>query len=109
MATQLRLKVSEEKVRETIETLTTNISKMKDRVEQIQAHRANLEKVYVGPTAEKGILAIKEHEQKAIEQIEKLTKQKDALVQYLDLMNNTDSKITNDYEQAMSQAKNLFV
>ncbi len=109
MANQLTLKVSEEKVRTAITKLETSIKNMKEHLGQLQTHRQRLADLYRGRTALTGIGAIKTHEDKIQAQIEKLVKEKDALVAYLDIMNTADTNISNAYQAAQNEANNLFV
>lgn len=109
MADQLRLKVSEEKVRTTISKLETSINNMKEHLGQLTTHRQRLADLYKGPAAVLGINAIKKHEEKVQAQIDKLLKEKNALVSYLDLMNTADTDISNTYQDAMNAANDLFV
>lgn len=108
MATQLRLKVSEAKVLETIDNLTRCIDNMENHLQQLIVKREKIEVSYNGPSARKAVEAIKEHEVNAKRAIENYRSQKEKLQQYIEMMNSTDSAIANQYDEALSMAQNIF-
>ena len=108
MAADLRIKVSEDKVRETVQTLSTKIARMEDHLAQLISNREKLERAYTGPAASIAMKAIKKREGEAANSIEKFKKQRDKLQAYLDTMNATDAKVTSNYEAALNKSNELF-
>ena len=104
----LRIKVSEDKVRETISILTDKIGNMNEHLSQLIENREKLERLYTGKTASIAISAIKKREAEASESIEKYKKQRDKLQEYLDLMNTADSKAEADYQAELQKSNELF-
>ena len=104
----LTVKVSEDKVRETINVLSSKIDNMNEHLSQLIANREKLEKVYTGITATIGINAIKKREKEAAISIEKYKKQRDKLQAFLDTMNEIDRKVAVDYEDALRKSNELF-
>ena len=108
MAADMRIKVSEDKVRETVQTLSSKIGNMEDHLAQLIANRQKLERIYDGPAAKIAMSAIKKREKEAANSIEKFKKQRDKLQAYLDTMNATDAKVTANYEAALNKSNELF-
>lgn len=108
MAAELRIKVSEDKVKEAVQTLQRKIESMQGHLDQLIANREKLDKIYTGPTASIAISAIKKREKEAKNSIEKFTAQKEKLQAYLDSMNTTDTKVAQNYEAALNKSNELF-
>lgn len=104
----LNIKVSEEKVRETITTMTNKINSMQDHLSQAISTREKIERKYVGPTGTIAAEAIKKREKEVANSIEKFKKQRDKLQQYLDTMNTADAKAAKDFEDALNKTNELF-
>lgn len=105
---ELNLKVSEEKVRATIQVLTDKNDKLIDLLSQLRANREKLEKAYTGPTATIGINAIKKRESEVEAAIRKYKLQRDKLQTYLDIMNEADAKARAAFEESLSKTNDLF-
>lgn len=108
MADGLRIKISETKYRETINKLGDKIAELQDCLEQLQTQKGKLKGAYGGPAAEKAYEAIEANETKVKESIEKVTKQKDKIQQYLDSMSQVNTKIEKDYDDALARAQKDF-
>lgn len=108
MATLLRLRVSEEKYRTAISQLGEKISLLNDKLLALQGKRAEIERNYSGPQAAKAIETIKENENQVRKAIENVQLQKDNIENYLNSMNQTDTTIQGNYDEAMNLAKNIF-
>lgn len=104
----LRLKVSEEKVRETINTLSSKISHMQECLDQIIVNREKIERGYTGITGSLAAEVIKKKEREVLNSIEKFKKQRDKLQEYLDTMNAADAKTARDFEDALKVTNDLF-
>ena len=108
MADQLNIKVSEEKVQEAIDTLTTSIEKMEGYLASLVSKREQLEQSYIAPVANIAFNAIKKRENEAATSIAKYKAQKEKLQAYLDLMNKTNSEVTTTYEESLNKSNEFF-
>lgn len=105
----LTIKVSEEKVRETITIMDNKINIMEDRLAQIVNEREKLERSYKGNlAADLAAKAVKKSEDQVRTSIKKYKDQKEKLQQYLDTMNEADSKAIKDFEEALNKTNELF-
>ena len=105
---ELRIKVSEEKVRETIQTLSSKISRMEDHLAQIDTYIEKLEKGYDTPAAKIAMEAFKKRRSEARDATEKFKVQRDKLQAYLDTMNATDARVSATYQEALNKTNQLF-
>ena len=86
MASTLRIKVSEEKYRETINKLGEKISELQECLSRLQNLKNKLSSAYTGPAAEKALDALQQNEQNVKTTLEKVQKQKEKIQQYIDSM-----------------------
>ena len=105
---ELTLKVSEDKVMETIQQLTSKIGSMEGHLDQLIVNREKLEKAYTGITAGIAIRAIKNKEKEAKNAIQKYKNQRDKLVEYIEKMNAVDARLASTYEAASNKRNELF-
>ena len=90
MASTLRIKVSEEKYRETINKLGEKISELQECLSRLQNLKNKLSSAYTGPAAEKALDALQQNEQNVKTTLEKVQKQKEKIQQYIDSMGSLE-------------------
>ena len=108
MASTLRIKVSEEKYRETINKLGEKISELQECLSRLQNLKNKLSSAYTGPAAEKALDALQQNEQNVKTTLEKVQKQKEKIKQYIDSMGSWNEDASKKYEEATAKAKNIF-
>ena len=105
MASTLRIKVSEEKYRETINKLGEKISELQECLSRLQNLKNKLSSAYTGPAAEKALEALQQNEQNVKTTLEKVQKQKEKIQQYIDSMGSWNEDASKKYEVQLQKQK----
>lgn len=108
MASLLKLKVSEETYRDTLQKLGEKLQMLTENLERIKNHRQSIESKYTGPQADEAIKTLKTDEEQLQKSIDAVQKQRDTIEKYLDSMITTDSNIKSSYQDAMKLASDVF-
>ena len=108
MADFIRLKVSEDKYRDTIQKLDGKIRDLETILGRLEGRRDTIRGNYSGPAADKGIEAINVNIDNVKTALARLTEQKDGLQKYLDEMRSSNDAIDKRYNDELSKAKGVF-
>lgn len=104
----LLLKVSENQYRKTLEDLNTQMGKLNNVKERLAKCRTDLQRHYKADQAADLLRSVGEYEQRAKEAWEQVSKQREAILNYLSTQNNADTAARTSYSQELSKASQRF-
>lgn len=109
MATEmLLLKVSEAQYRKTLDNLNTQMAKIQNIKARLQKSRSDLQRHYKADQAADLLKSVGEYEQRAQEAWEQVSKQRQAILDYLNTQNTADEQARSGYSQELSKASQRF-
>ena len=104
----LLLKVSEAQYRKTLENLNTQMGKLMTIKGQLQKCRAKLQRTYKADQAADLLRSVGEYEQRTQEAWDQVSKQRAAILKYLEDQNKADASARSSYSQELSKASQRF-
>jgi len=109
MATEmLLLKVSENQYNKTLGNLNTQLGKLADIKGRLAKCRGDLQRHYKADQAVDLLRSVGEYEHRAQEAWEQVSKQRQAILDYLNTQNNADNSARTSYSQELSKASQRF-